>query len=42
MAEQGVGGSYETLRQRADKFGYVYAKHLRAGSERRSNIWQLG
>ena len=41
MAERGVDVSYETLRQWVDKFGYLYAKRLRAGSERPSNVWHL-
>jgi len=41
MAERGVDVSYETLRQWVDKFGYFYAKRLRSGSERPSNVWYL-
>ena len=41
MVERGVDVSYETLRQWVDKFGYFYAKRLRSGSERPSNVWHL-
>jgi len=41
VAERGVDVSYESLRQWVDKFGYLYAKRLRSGSERPPNVWYL-